>query len=141
MKQYGTTDAHFVTLAHKAHKMSVNNPYAVMSRELSVEEIKKAPIIAGPIRASMACPVACGAAAAIICSEKFVQKHNLQDRAIEIVAQALVSQQYKLIILLDYKYSISLTDSVHFPCFPLSLWTVWLVRLVLLMLYYVFIGD
>eukprot|EP01006_Ploeotia_vitrea_P027550 TRINITY_DN60342_c0_g1_i1.p1 TRINITY_DN60342_c0_g1~~TRINITY_DN60342_c0_g1_i1.p1 ORF type:complete len:222 (+),score=19.53 TRINITY_DN60342_c0_g1_i1:171-836(+) len=51
----------------------------------------KSPPIWGPLTAHQACPMASGAASVIIASPSFVSKHNLWNRAVEIVAQAVAS--------------------------------------------------
>ena len=38
-----------------------------------------------------ACPTGCGAAAALVCSEAFVDEHGLWDSAVELAGQAVVS--------------------------------------------------
>uniref|UniRef100_A0A4W2DIU2 Sterol carrier protein 2 n=1 Tax=Bos indicus x Bos taurus TaxID=30522 RepID=A0A4W2DIU2_BOBOX len=62
MEKYGTTLEHFAKIGWKNHKHSVNNP-----------------------------PTSDGAAAAILASEAFVQKHNLKPKAVEILAQEMVT--------------------------------------------------
>jgi sterol carrier protein 2 len=44
----------------------------------------------------MCCPTSDGGAAAIICSEEFVRKHNLQNQAIEIVGMATATDTPRL---------------------------------------------
>jgi len=44
----------------------------------------KSPMIHEPLTFLQCCPTSDGAGAAILCSEDFMIKHNLQDQAIEI---------------------------------------------------------
>ncbi|WAR24814.1 NLTP-like protein [Mya arenaria] len=81
----------FVEIAYKNHKQSVNNPNASISKEISKKDISGKMMLCDPITFWMSAPVADGGAAAIVCSEEFVLKHNLQDRAVEIVAQNMVT--------------------------------------------------
>lgn len=45
----------------------------------------------GPLTKLECCPTSDGAAAAIVCSEEFVLRHGLQDRAVEIVAMEMAT--------------------------------------------------
>uniref|UniRef100_A0AC11D7S2 Sterol carrier protein 2 n=1 Tax=Ovis aries TaxID=9940 RepID=A0AC11D7S2_SHEEP len=62
MEKYGTTLEQFAKIGWKNHKHSVNNP-----------------------------PTSDGAAAAVLASEAFVQKHDLKSKAVEILAQEMVT--------------------------------------------------
>ncbi|KAE8610239.1 hypothetical protein XENTR_v10012055 [Xenopus tropicalis] len=62
MEKYGTKKEHFAKIAWKNHKHSVNNP-----------------------------PTSDGAAAAVIVSEDFVHRHGLQGKAVQILAQEMVT--------------------------------------------------
>ncbi|XP_054343337.1 sterol carrier protein 2 isoform X2 [Pongo pygmaeus] len=62
MEKYGTKIEHFAKIGWKNHKHSVNNP-----------------------------PTSDGAAAAILASEAFVHKYGLQSKAVEILAQEMMT--------------------------------------------------
>jgi acetyl-CoA acetyltransferase len=89
-EQYGTRDETFAKIAEKARKHAANKPYAVFRNQLSVEEIMASPHIYGPLTRYQCCPPTCGAAAAVICSEAFANKHGLNN-AITIKAQAMTT--------------------------------------------------
>ena len=89
-EQYGTRDETFAKIAEKARKHAANNPYAVFRNQLSVAEIMASPHIYGPLTRYQCCPPTCGAAAAVICSEAFANKHGLNN-AITIKAQAMTT--------------------------------------------------
>jgi len=91
MEKYGTTKEQFAKIAHKNHKHSVNNPYSQFQDEYSLEDILNAPLVYEPLTKLQCCPTSDGAGAAVLASEDFVRKHNLQDRAIEIVGMAMAS--------------------------------------------------
>jgi sterol carrier protein 2 len=93
MEKYGTTKEQLAKIAHKNHKHSVNNPYSQFRDEYSLEDILKSPTVYEPLTKLQCCPTSDGSAAAIIVSEDFVKKHNLQDRAIEIVAMAMATDR------------------------------------------------
>jgi len=91
MEKYGSTPLHFAKIGHKNHKHSVNNPYSQFQEEYSIEDILAAPMVHDPLTKLQCCPTSDGSAAAVLASGDFVKKHNLQDRAIEILGQAMVT--------------------------------------------------
>jgi len=91
MAIYGSEPEHFVWIGWKNHKHSVNNPYAQFQVEYSEEEIASAPMIYEPLTKLQCSPTSDGAAAAIIASERFVDRHDLWDRAVEIAGQAMAT--------------------------------------------------
>jgi len=76
----------FARIAYKNHKHSVNNPYAQFRTEYSLDEIKNSNSIYPPLTKLQCSPTSDGSAAAILASEEFVKKHNLESRAVEIMA-------------------------------------------------------
>ena len=90
MQKYGTKIETFARIRAKASRHAVNNPLAIFRKELSAEEVLASPVIMHPIHRLMACPPTCGAAAAILCSEEFARRHNLDD-TIFIAAQAMTT--------------------------------------------------
>lgn len=91
MKKYGTTEDHLAKIAYKNHLHSVNNPYSQFRDFYTLDQIKKSPRIYGPLTKLQCCPTSDGAAAAILCSEKFVIEHGLQDQAVEILGISLTT--------------------------------------------------
>jgi acetyl-CoA acetyltransferase len=69
----------------------VNNPYAQFQDEYSLDDIKNAQVIHEPLTKLQCSPTSDGSAAAVIASERFVEEHGLGDRAVEIVAQSMVT--------------------------------------------------
>ena len=90
-ERYGTTPEHFAKIGWKNHKHSVNNPYSQFQDEYSLEDIKNAPQVFGPLTKLQCCPTSDGSGAAILANEDFVRKHGLQDRAIEIAGMAMTT--------------------------------------------------
>jgi acetyl-CoA acetyltransferase len=93
MEKYGTTAEHFAKIGWKNHKHSVNNPYSQFQDEYSLEDIKNAPMIFEPLTKLQCCPTSDGSGAAILASEEFVRKHNLQDQAVEIAGMTMTTDQ------------------------------------------------
>jgi acetyl-CoA acyltransferase len=91
MQKYGSTPDHYAWIGYKNHKHSVNNPYAQFQDEYTLDEIKSAPVIYEPLTKLQCSPTSDGSGAAIIASERFVDEHDLWDRAVEIVGQAMVT--------------------------------------------------
>ena len=91
MEKYGTTAEQFAKIGHKNHKHSVNNPYSQFQDEYSLEDILKAPMVYEPLTKLQCCPTSDGAGAAVLASEDFVKKHNLQKQAVEIAGMAMTT--------------------------------------------------
>jgi acetyl-CoA acyltransferase len=91
MTKYGTTAEQLARIAEKNHRHSANNPYAQFQTIYSLEEILAAPMIHEPLTKLQCSPTSDGSAAAVLASERFVDQHGLGDRAIEILAQEMVT--------------------------------------------------
>ncbi len=89
MEKYGTKKEHFAKIGYKNHKHSVNNPYSQFRDEYTFEQIMSAPTVYEPLTKLQCCPTSDGSGAAILASEDFVKKHNLQKKAVEIVGMAM----------------------------------------------------
>jgi acetyl-CoA acyltransferase len=91
MERYGSKPDHFAWIGYKNHKHSVNNPYAQFQTEYTLQEIKDSRMIHEPLTKLQCSPTSDGAACAIVASERFVDEHDLWDRAVELAAQAVVT--------------------------------------------------
>jgi sterol carrier protein 2 len=91
MERYGTTAEQFAKIGWKNHKHSVNNPYSQFQDEYTLEQILGAPMVYEPLTKLQCCPTSDGAAAAILASEDFVRRHNLQAKAVEILGMAMTT--------------------------------------------------
>jgi len=91
MERYGSQPDHYAWIGFKNHKHSVNNPYAQFQDEYTIEEIKAAKVIYEPLTKLQCSPTSDGSAAAIVASERYVDEHDLWDRAVELAGQALVT--------------------------------------------------
>jgi acetyl-CoA acetyltransferase len=95
MKQYGTKLETFAKIRAKASRHAANNPVALFRNIVSFEDVMNAPMLwPGVMTRLMACPPTCGAAAAIVCSEDFANKHGLR-RDVRIRAQAMTTDTPK----------------------------------------------
>jgi acetyl-CoA acyltransferase len=91
MEKYGSEADHYAWIGWKNHKHSVNNPNAQFQDEYTLDEIKSAKMIHEPLTKLQCSPTSDGSGAAVIASERFVEEHDLGDRAIEIAGQAMVT--------------------------------------------------
>jgi sterol carrier protein 2 len=91
MEKYGTTPEHFAKIGYKNHKHSVNNPYSQFRDEYTLQEIKDAKMVHDPLTKLQCCPTSDGAGAAILCSEDFMKKHDLQDQAVELLGMSMAT--------------------------------------------------
>lgn len=90
MNLYGTTQKQLAVIASKAHNNSTLNPLAQYTFPMSVEAVLNDRQVTFPLTRAMCSPVGDGAAAAILCSENFMKKHN-PARALRIRASVLQS--------------------------------------------------
>ncbi len=91
MRSFGSTPEHFAWIGYKNHKHSVNNPYAQFQDEYTLEQIQAAPVIYAPLTKLQCSPTSDGSGAAVLASERFLEDHDLWDRAVEIVGQSMVT--------------------------------------------------
>ncbi|MFD3804635.1 lipid-transfer protein [Streptomyces sp. NPDC058611] len=91
MERYGTTAAQLAAVGAKNHRHSANNPNAQFQDVYSVEDILAAKPIHDPLTKLQCSPTSDGAAAALVVSERFVVRHGLHDKAVEIVAQSMTT--------------------------------------------------
>ncbi|MGW1494513.1 lipid-transfer protein [Streptomyces sp. NPDC002402] len=91
MERYGTTEAQLAAVGAKNHRHSANNPEAQFQDVYSVDEILAAKTIHRPLTKLQCSPTSDGAAAAVVVSERFVVRHGLHDKAVEVAAQAMTT--------------------------------------------------
>lgn len=92
VQRYGADPAMFAKIQVKARAHAANNPNAVFRAPLTEEEILASPTLFGPVTRLQACPPTCGAAAAVLCSPEFAQRHGL-DAGVVIRAQAMTTDR------------------------------------------------
>ncbi len=91
MARHGTPLASFAKIRAKASRHAAKNPKAVFRKEVTAEEVLADQVIwPGVMTRLMACPPTCGAAAAVLVSERFAERHGL-DRSVSIRAQAMTT--------------------------------------------------
>ncbi|WP_298279750.1 lipid-transfer protein [uncultured Bradyrhizobium sp.] len=91
MKKYGTPLSAFAKVRAKASRHAKNNPLALFRKEVTADDVMNDQVIwPGVMTRLMACPPTCGAAAAILVSDKFAEQHGL-NRQVRIAAQAMTT--------------------------------------------------
>ena len=78
-QEYGVTKETLAKIAVKNHHNGCLHPKAHFQREITVEQVMKAPIIGWPLGLFDCCPRTDGAAAAIICRKEDASKYKKKD--------------------------------------------------------------
>jgi acetyl-CoA acetyltransferase len=93
MQRYGTPLEAFAKVRAKASRHAARNPLALLRKELTADEVMNAPMLwPGVLTRLMACPPTCGAAAAVLVSEKHAKAHGLRTD-VHIAAQAMTTDR------------------------------------------------
>jgi len=93
MQQYGTKLSTFAKIRAKASRHAANNPLALFRNVVTEEDVMNSPVMwPGVMTRLMACPPTCGAAAAVVCSADFAQRHGIE-RSVRIKAQAMTTDR------------------------------------------------
>ncbi|MGI2171985.1 lipid-transfer protein [Shewanella sp. MF05960] len=81
----------FAKVAEKSRRHAINNPYSMFSTPLTYQQVLDDKVIYDKyLTRLMACPPTCGAAATIVCSEKFARQHGIVSK-VKIIAQAMAT--------------------------------------------------
>jgi sterol carrier protein 2 len=93
MQRYGTRLETFAKIRAKASRHAANNPLALFRDELTVDDVMNAKALwPGVMTRLMACPPTCGAAAAVVVSERYARRHGLST-AVRLRAQAMTTDR------------------------------------------------
>lgn len=87
---HGIEDAIFAMVSTKARRHAEHNERAVFRTPVTVEEVLASPRMLGPITRLQCCPPTCGAAAAVLVSERFAKARGLDGR-VAIRGQAMTT--------------------------------------------------
>jgi acetyl-CoA acetyltransferase len=88
MQKFGSTQRQLATICAKNHWHGSLNPLAQYQQDMTVEEVLADKPVAYPLTRAMCAPIGDGAAAAIVCSERFL-KQLTAPRPIKILASVL----------------------------------------------------
>ncbi|MDF3307417.1 lipid-transfer protein [Rhodococcus sp. T2V] len=90
IERYGANPDIFARVAVKSRTHASNNPYALFTKPLTVDQVMEAPTLFPYLTRFMACPPTCGAAAAIVVSKAFAQRHGLAG-GVEMIGQSMTT--------------------------------------------------
>jgi acetyl-CoA acetyltransferase len=88
--RYGTKRETFAQVSVKARQHASKNPYALFNQVVTLDEVMASPEVFDPLTRYQCCPPTCGAAAAVLCSDEFAQKHGIAS-PVYIAAQAMTT--------------------------------------------------
>lgn len=94
MYDYGTTREQLAQVAVKNHANGALNPYAQFKREMKLENIINAPMVAYPLGMLDCSPVSDGAAALILCAAEKAKKYT--DKSVKIIGSGQASDTLAL---------------------------------------------
>jgi len=89
-ERYGIAEQTWAMISVKSRRHAANNPYAVFRDPVTVEEVLGSPHIYGHLTRLQCCPPTCGAAAAVLVSEKFARARGIR-ADVGIRAQAMTT--------------------------------------------------
>ena len=96
MKTHGTTQRQIAAIAAKNHNNSTMNPLAQYTFPQTIEQVMEDYVVAYPLTRAMCAPIGDGSAAAILCSENYLEENpSLKERAISVRASILRSGSWK----------------------------------------------
>ncbi len=111
MEKYGTDMHDFAKIRAKASRHASKNPLALFRKELSENEVLESPVMwPGVMTRLMACPPTCGGAAAILVSEDFAKKNNV-DLNVKIISQSMTT---------DYESTFAENDMMQLVGYDMS---------------------
>lgn len=91
MRKYGTKMETFAAIRAKASRHAANNPLALFKNVVTTEDVMNDKVVwPGVMTRLMACPPTCGAAAAVLVSERFAKKHGING-GVQILAQSMTT--------------------------------------------------
>jgi acetyl-CoA acetyltransferase len=91
MADFGTTIKQLAQVSVKNRHHAEHNPFAQFRKPVTIEEVMAAPMIVDPLTRLHCCPIADGAAAAILCSQAMAQRLS---RAVKVETAILCTGNY-----------------------------------------------
>jgi len=97
MRLYGTTREQIAAACAKSHTNGSLNPLAQYRFAMTARQVLDDRMVADPLTRAMCAPVGDGAAAAVLCSERFLasQPPRVRERAIKVRALAISGGKYR----------------------------------------------
>jgi acetyl-CoA C-acetyltransferase len=85
MHEYGLTRDELSLVPVKAHRNGANNPLAHFRKEVTVEKVSNARIVANPLTLFDCCPTSDGAASVVVASDRMVRSLGVSDQAVRVL--------------------------------------------------------
>jgi acetyl-CoA acetyltransferase len=97
MDRYGTTREHLAACAAKNHTHGVVNPNAQYRFPMTVDEVLRDRMVVDPFTRAMCAPIGDGAAAALVCSQAFLDRQpaEARRRAVKISASVMTGGKFR----------------------------------------------
>lgn len=86
--EYGTTRAQMAAVVEKSRRHALLNPDAMFQKQETAEEVLAAPVVADPLTRSECCPIADGAAAIILGSDRLARQNGGNVRIDSVVLRS-----------------------------------------------------
>jgi acetyl-CoA acetyltransferase len=93
MERFGATREDFAHVKVKNARHGLNNPYARYAKDVSVDDVLNAPLVAEPLGLLDICATSDGAAALVVCSQEYAQRKQ-SERAVRVRAISTVTPSY-----------------------------------------------
>ncbi len=98
MEKYGATREDFARVKVKNARHGLENPYARYRKEVALEDVMNSPIVSDPLRLLDICATSDGAAALVIASKEWADRHAAGDH-VRIAAVSTVTPTYPQTII------------------------------------------
>ena len=85
MHDYGLTRDELSLVPVKAHRNGAKNPLAHFQKEVTVEKVSNARVVADPLTLFDCCPTSDGAGALVLASDKIVRDLKVTDKAVRVL--------------------------------------------------------
>jgi acetyl-CoA C-acetyltransferase len=85
MHDYGLARDDLSLVPVKAHRNGAKNPLAHFQKEITVEEVGAARIVADPLTLFDCCPTSDGAASVVLASQRWVRDLGVKDQAVKVL--------------------------------------------------------
>jgi acetyl-CoA acetyltransferase len=115
--KYGTRKETFAKVAVKSRKHASENPLALFTQPLTVEEVLASDMIYDPLTRLQCCAPTCGAAAVVLASDAFAKKHG-HSTPVYVAAQAMTTDyptsfEKSLTRMVGYDMTVSAASKVY----------------------------
>lgn len=85
MHKYGLTRDELSLVPVKAHRNGAKNPLAHFQKEVSVEKVSSARVVADPLTLFDCCPTSDGAASIVLASDRIVRDLGVSDQSVRVL--------------------------------------------------------